>query len=270
MDALHTQQLAEVRSETAVAIVAIIALNEHTEGTPLLRAMAYSGAILKLVASGIQSSEVEFLARNGSTLLLLLPFAGEYHLHDTTLRHVAFGLIVGARAVDAIQNTKLVNGNIKSVIETLYDVPIAGNQVLSNSASPVGYLVLGGLGTAIALLAHNYDTHLSGDIHRYFHVSFWFLVGHLVLASWGVIVGTIKFSDSDALSSWAKLAGAFDLSTVELVRTIVSSTILVLLTMVAFQVSLQGDLDDIEAFFNNLFAALITYMFVDIYGRNVV
>jgi len=84
------------------------------------------------------------------------------------------------------------------------------------------------------------------------------VIVHTALALLSVTLGTAKYLGAGVDDKWGNAV----LSTLEVIRATVASSVIALLSIVVFQ-STAGDQ-------HALVAALMIYVFADIYGRNVV
>ena len=248
-----------------VAVVGALALMDKDGEDAILFALGWAGVFVKIVSSLLRPSQCEFLARNASTLMLLIPFSAMQVKDSDVLQTVAFVLAVAARGVDALQNTKLSQSDLLGSLET--NLKHLGNELTNNVRSPIPYAILLALGTSATLMGEGFNdmwesTKWAGEerFHTYLVIAFALVLAHGVLALISVSVGTAKFFDPARVDDrW----GYFVLSTLELVRATVASVVIALLTIVVFQTTIGVDK-------HALIAALMTYVFADIYGRNVV
>lgn len=256
-------------AHVAVATLALIALEHYAEDVKgkhkVLTAIAYAGAMLKLVSVTIDpTTQTEFLARNGSTLMLLVPFAAWCSSGEDAMRTVAFSFAIVARLVDAVQNMKDSGRGFRSSIEeSARALPVGKNSLLSNAKSPLPYLISGGIVVSIVFTSMTLNSSIrpEGKLFHYLVASVSLLGLHGLFALIGVTLGTLHY-DQDIPDD--EKIGIASITTLEFIRTSVASAALCFMTNVAFQSTAGQD------FSHDLFAALITYMFVDIYGRNVV
>ena len=228
------------------------------------RALKSQFVFVKIVSSTLHPSQCEFLARNASTLMLLIPFAAMQTAEPSQWQTLGFSFAVAARGVDALQNTKLSDDTLLGSVKK--NLANFGNELTNNARSPIPYAILVALGTAAAYIGIGFDGKWDAadwvgedDLHTYLLVAFGLVVVHTVLALVSVTLGTAKFLNRGAFDDkWGNAV----LSTLEVVRTTVASSVIALLSIVVFQ-STVGDQ-------HALVTALMIYVFADIYGRNVV
>ena len=249
-----------------VGVVGALALMDKDGEDAILFALGWAGVFVKIVSSLLRPSQCEFLARNASTLMLLIPFSAMQVKDSDVLQTVAFILAVAARGVDALQNTKLSQSDkLLGSLDT--NLKHLGNELTNNVRSPIPYAILLALVTSATLMGEGFNdmweaTKWAGEerFHTYLVIAFALVLLHGVLALISVSVGTAKFIDPARVDDkW----GYAVLSTLELVRATVASVVIALLTIVVFQTTIGVDK-------HALVAALMTYVFADIYGRNVV
>lgn len=244
-----------------VAVIAALALMDKNNPDKLLSALAWAGVFVKIVSSTLHPSQCEFLARNASTLMLLVPFAAMQTADPAVLQTLGFSFAVAARGVDALQNTKLSDNTLLgSVQKNLANI---GNEVTNNARSPIPYAILVALCTAAAYIGIGFDGKWDAadwepDMHTYLLVAFLLVIVHTALALLSVTLGTAKYLGAGFDDKWGNAV----LSTLEVIRATVASSVIALLSIVVFQ-STAGDQ-------HALVAALMIYVFADIYGRNVV
>ena len=247
-----------------VAVIAALALMDKNDPDELLSALAWAGVFVKIVSSTLHPSQCEFLARNASTLMLLIPFAAMQTAEPSQWQTLGFSFAVAARGVDALQNTKLSDDTLLGSVKK--NLANFGNELTNNARSPIPYAILVALGTAAAYIGIGFDGKWDAadwvgedDLHTYLLVAFLLVVVHTALALVSVTLGTAKFLNRGAFDDkWGNAV----LSTLEVVRTTVASSVIALLSIVVFQ-STVGDQ-------HALVTALMIYVFADIYGRNVV
>lgn len=270
-----------------VASMAIYAVHDMDK-EPLLLSFAWVGAILKLVSSVvIPVSQLEFLGRNGSTLILLISFASLYNVLDT-VGMVAFWLSVAARALDAFQNTVIRTKNVSLEKEIQASLGVPPKATWDNPmVTVVGiglvvasvFLVIGGNEKCSdAILNSSQECHdITSSQARSLRVAIGFTWAHALTGLIGILLTTFRtveapsglLEDDDVPNlcnlcraqffSPKDLLGFFTPSTSEMFRTIVATTVLVLVAMVAHEVDVS-----------KLYLSLFTYLFVDMLGRNVV
>tara|TARA_B100001250_G_scaffold246087_1_gene211577 strand:- start:264 stop:1937 length:1674 start_codon:yes stop_codon:yes gene_type:complete len=272
-------------THAGVAIVALLAIGEMAGDDKLLYAMARVGAILKLVACGLPQSQLEFLARNGSTLLLLLPMCALYASDEDTLKTAALVLAVAARGVDAIQNTIVSKsgdllGNLGSdmkdritalpprgspdnpiiyavgigLISASITLVIAGNEGCNDQILEVGVNCAGAVSNG-----------LSDSNARDLRITIGLTWAHALLA----IVGSLMAMFEQRVPNNDIVKAISTPSTLEIVRTVVSTFILGLLAHVAHQSSI-GTIQHSSELSTFAYISLFSYIFVDTLGRNVV
>tara|TARA_B100001093_G_scaffold384453_1_gene370144 strand:+ start:7559 stop:9406 length:1848 start_codon:yes stop_codon:yes gene_type:complete len=265
-----------------VAILSWVALNEMGDsGDLVLYALVRIGVILKLVACFLPTCQLEFLLRNGSTLLLLLPAAALYD-GDSDWHIIALSVAVAARAVDAFQNLLIKDERLSlgaittGIVDRLSALPPA-----PTFDNPMIYVVVIGLITSsVTLVFAGSEACTDGildpaaacasftDVQATcLRIAIALTWTHALLALFAFVVAMFQ-SRRELAEDFFTTAGYISLSTLELVRTVVSTSVLGLLTYVAHSATVgkPGD-SDLATW---LYISLFTYIFVDILGRNVV
>ena len=268
-------------AHSAVAILALVALDEMS-GDMILHAIMRIGAILKVFACFLPVCHTEFLMRNSSTLLLLLPSAALYSADAEALQMTAFAFAVIARGVDAVQNTIISGkspllGNLVEDLKTnLSALPPRGT-----FDNPTVYVVVTGLITSSSTLIFGGDEACADGILdpsaecsltepqatslRFTIALTW---THALLALVGSLVAMFEQQRNTANETFFVYAGYISASTLELIRTTVSTTVLGLLAYVAHSATVGSPGDSQLATW--LYISLFSYIFVDTLGRNVV
>ena len=283
----------------AVAVVAWLAVDEMTAGNDVLHALIKIGVLLKLVSCFLPVSQLEFLMRNASTLILLLPLAAlqtDYEPSDEPWQFAAFILVVTARAVDAVQNTltdddtfelgKLgseIPKNIAhlprkpavdnplvyviaiGVITTSIGLVYGGNEacedgILDPSATCTG--LINGTQTQETLTEHE------STVVRLAIALVWTHAVSIVIGTISAMLGGDPDEAKVSDDRWYKILGYFSPSTWEFFRTTVATTVLGLLSYAAYQ---SGDTTASDSLLTQwVYLSLFSYIFVDTLGRNVV
>ena len=284
-------------THAAVAIVAWVAVNEMTGDDKILYALVHVGALLKLVSCFLPVSQLEFLSRNGSTLILLIPFAALQTDSAENLQIAAFALIIAARGIDAIQNTVLGRtssfslGKLGSeLIDDLGALPPKGS-----FDNPIVYVILTGLiTTSIGLVLGGNEachdgildpsanctgyinaTHSSTEVltereSTVLRVAIALVWTHALSGLAGALIAMAedKKNATDPSEGVFVVLGYLAPSTLELFRTSVATTVIGLLAYVAHQ---SGDTVGSDSILSGwLYISLFVYIFVDVLGRNVV
>merc|ERR1719502_334300 len=261
----------------AVAMLAVLALDDMS-GDLVLHALVRIGAILKIGACFLPVCQLEFLMRNGSTLLLLLPSAALYDENAETLQMVAFALAVAARGVDAVQNSLVSESgalldDLKKRAEALpprgtFDNPMVYVVVVGLLTSSITLIFGGDEACADGILDPSAECSLTDRQSTSLRVTIALTWAHALLALVGSLVAMFERQRAQLGDETVKVLGYISLSTLELFRTAVSTTVLGLLAYVAHSATVGSPGDSQLATW--LYISLFSYIFVDTLGRNVV
>merc|ERR1719502_678845 len=261
----------------AVAVLAVLALDDMS-GDLVLHALVRIGAILKIGACFLPVCQLEFLMRNGSTLLLLLPSAALYDENAETLQMVAFALAVAARGVDAVQNSLVSESgalldDLKKRAEALpprgtFDNPMVYVVVVGLLTSSITLIFGGDEACADGILDPSAECSLTDRQSTSLRVTIALTWAHALLALVGSLVAMFEQQRAQLGDETVKVLGYISLSTLELFRTAVSTTVLGLLAYVAHSATVGSPGDSQLATW--LYISLFSYIFVDTLGRNVV
>ena len=265
----------------AVAVLAVLALDDMS-GDLVLHALVRIGAILKIVACFLPVCQLEFLMRNGSTLLLLLPSAALYDADAEALQMVAFALAVAARGVDAVQNTLVSESGplLGNIIQDLkerakafpprgtFDNPMIYVVVVGLITSSITLIFGGDEACADGILDPNAECSLTDRQSTSLRFTIALTWAHALLALVGSLVAMFEQQRAQLDDQTVKVFGYISLSTLELFRTAVSTTVLGLLAYVAHSATVGSPGDSQLATW--LYISLFSYIFVDTLGRNVV